>query len=44
MPQEKCIAPGVEHEAEFVCATFGQCVWKCKICGEYLDELEDSQP
>ncbi len=42
--REMCIAPNIEHEIEFVVASFGQHSFKCKLCGLWFDELEDSQP
>lgn len=41
---EMCLAPGLEHDLEFVVAAFGVQCWKCNLCGLWFDELDDSQP
>ncbi len=42
--QKECLVPSMEHDIEFKEASFGQHSFKCKICGEWFTELEDSQP
>jgi hypothetical protein len=39
---EMCIAPNIEHEIEFVVASFGACCFQCKLCKMYFDEAEDA--
>ena len=39
--EKECVAPGVEHDLEFVVCAFGQHTWQCKLCGDYFDEPED---
>ena len=39
-----CEALGIDHDYQFVTAAFGQSCFKCGLCGEWEDVVEDSQP
>ena len=44
MEIEACVAPGVEHQDQFLIAAHGYSCWVCRLCGRATDEVEDSQP
>lgn len=44
MNHEMCLAPGIEHNWEWVVAAFGSQVYRCNLCQLTEDVLEDSNP
>lgn len=38
---QRCLATGITHDWQFVVAAFGAQCWKCALCGEWVDELDD---
>lgn len=40
----ECILPDTYHIPEFITAEYGQSSWRCRLCGQWIIELEDAQP
>lgn len=38
----KCLAPGLTHAYEYQICEFGYSRWKCTLCRDVQDQLEDA--
>ena len=41
---KKCLDLDLEHDFEFKTAQYGVQLFRCKLCKEWIEEIEDSQP
>lgn len=42
--ENMCLTDEIKHQYEFVKAGAGESTWKCRFCGFWYHEFEDSQP
>ena len=45
-PKEEapCLTDTIKHQYEFIKAENGKSTWRCRFCGFWYHEFEDSQP